>query len=363
MDLMPSKRPSALKVTLSILSCLIYGVKRHSIVTIWRIPFGFRGRRIPIQTTNQALANTVMPTSSSPSAQPWEVGVLCEGTLLFDARNADGATPWTDAAKRIVVAMRGEEDGWHFWTYLDLGVLICRIVEWGSANLCTYDYYVPQLQVIEASIRSLACLKAIAIIQQYSSVQNLQHFGWICHTWGVWIHGTQSRGVWCCRAGDSRQWGCPLEARSTTDTFVDFLELRIRLNRYHTDWTKRQLRFLRMTSRWPRRMLAEQWPNRNRQCWKTKAFWSATAFHLARSIGDRKPWNTCCFRRPSSHLFETHCNIVGKMEAAWASTVEMVKALKHRCFPLWDAYWLISLFPFCKMYVRTPIAPFQCRRF
>eukprot|EP00434_Breviolum_minutum_P001629 symbB.v1.2.001438.t1/scaffold58.1/size370606/7 len=39
-----------------------------------------------------------------------EVGVLCEGTLLFDARNADGSTPWKDAAKRIVVAMRGEEE-------------------------------------------------------------------------------------------------------------------------------------------------------------------------------------------------------------------------------------------------------------
>ena len=47
------------------------------------------------------------------------MGVLCEGTLLFDARNADGSTPWKDAAKRIVVAMRGEEDGWHFGTYLD----------------------------------------------------------------------------------------------------------------------------------------------------------------------------------------------------------------------------------------------------
>lgn len=72
------------------------------------------------------------------------MGVLCEGTLLFDARNADGATPWKDAAKRIVVAMRGEEDGWHFWTYLetfrhtwtylDRGLL--RIVE---ANVCSYD--------------------------------------------------------------------------------------------------------------------------------------------------------------------------------------------------------------------------------
>lgn len=128
--------------------------------------------------------------------------------------------------------------------------------------------------------------------------KNLQHFGSLCHTWGVWIHGTQSRGVWCCRAGDSRQWGCLLEAEeaqlmplSTSLSFVyDFMNS----NCYRTDWTKKQLRFLKMTLRWPRRMLAEQWPNLNQ-------FWSpATVVHLARSIGDSKPSNMCCFQRDGS---------------------------------------------------------------
>ena len=39
-----------------------------------------------------------------------QVGVLCEGPLLFDAANADGARKWTAAASKIVVAIRGEED-------------------------------------------------------------------------------------------------------------------------------------------------------------------------------------------------------------------------------------------------------------
>eukprot|EP00438_Fugacium_kawagutii_P002519 Skav232410 [mRNA] locus=scaffold4273:11885:19846:+ [translate_table: standard] len=39
-----------------------------------------------------------------------EVGTLCEGPLLFDSGNADGARTWTAAAKKIVVAFRGEED-------------------------------------------------------------------------------------------------------------------------------------------------------------------------------------------------------------------------------------------------------------
>ena len=38
------------------------------------------------------------------------MGVLCEGPLLFDAANADGACTWAAAAQKIVVAMRGEED-------------------------------------------------------------------------------------------------------------------------------------------------------------------------------------------------------------------------------------------------------------
>ena len=163
------------------------------------------------------------------------------------------------------------------------------------------DYYMPQLQAIKARIRSRACLTTIATTEryrQYRRVQNLQYFGSLCHTWGVWIHGTQSRGVWCCRAGDSRQWGCLLEAEeaqlmplSTSLSLVyDFMTS----NCYRTDWTKKQLRFLKMTLRWPRRMLAEQWPNLNQ-------FWSpATVVHLARSIGDSKPWNTCCFQRDGS---------------------------------------------------------------
>lgn len=39
-----------------------------------------------------------------------EVGVLCEGPLLFDAANADGACTWAAAAQKIVVAIRGEEE-------------------------------------------------------------------------------------------------------------------------------------------------------------------------------------------------------------------------------------------------------------
>ena len=39
-----------------------------------------------------------------------KVGVLCEGPLLFDAANADGAGTWAAAAQKIVVAIRGEED-------------------------------------------------------------------------------------------------------------------------------------------------------------------------------------------------------------------------------------------------------------
>ena len=38
------------------------------------------------------------------------MGVLCEGPLLFDAANADGACTWAAAAQKIVVAIRGEED-------------------------------------------------------------------------------------------------------------------------------------------------------------------------------------------------------------------------------------------------------------
>lgn len=66
---------------------------------------------ISIYQGSMFVYHVVDPLLDSPlCSQQLKVGMLCEGPLLFDSGNADGARTWTAAAKKIVVAFRGEED-------------------------------------------------------------------------------------------------------------------------------------------------------------------------------------------------------------------------------------------------------------
>ena len=159
MDLMPSKKPIILYICLRpeghFVNSKLFDRRSqsHSLATIWYyLAYSVQvSWKKDTDLNHQTLANKVMPTSSS---LPWEVGVLCEGTLLFDARNADGATPWKDAAQRIVVAMRGEEDGWHFGTYLDT---FGHILEF-FGDISTYVDIFKQASACQPPTREICCI-------------------------------------------------------------------------------------------------------------------------------------------------------------------------------------------------------------